>query len=184
MFLFASLPGNLLGNSRIPLTLKTLFARLGARDRFTVHPMCYNCHKIFPPEVATDKICPTCELELFRPATRRLFDTLDDGRSAPFESTDNDDPDEDKFVGVKREPHIVTPIQLLSAALQEFFARPGMVSAVNSWKTRTGTIEGELRSMQDADVWKTLRGNDGELLLFGPSAEEELRLGVTFSLDW
>ncbi|KAJ7720064.1 hypothetical protein B0H14DRAFT_3521066 [Mycena olivaceomarginata] len=36
----------------------------------------------------------------------------------------------------------------------------------------------------DAEVWKALRGHDGELFFFGSSAEEELRLGVTFSLDW
>ncbi|KAF7368239.1 hypothetical protein MVEN_00144000 [Mycena venus] len=59
-----------------------------------------------------------------------------------------------------------------------------MVSAVNAWKTRTGRVEGELRCMQDAEVWKTLRGHDGELFFFGPSAEEELRLGVSFSVDW
>jgi hypothetical protein len=59
-----------------------------------------------------------------------------------------------------------------------------MVSAVNAWKTRTGSVEGELKSMQDAEVWRPLRGHDGNLFFFGPSAEEELRLGVTFSLDW
>jgi hypothetical protein len=182
--LFAALPGNLLGNSPMPLTLKTLFARLGARDRFTVHPVCYNCHKIFLPGTSFDTVCPTCELELFRPATRQLFDTLDDGRPTRFESADDNDPDNDKPVVIKREPHMVAPVYLLSVALHEFFARPGMVSAVNSWKTRTGIVEGELRSMQDAEVWKALRGHDGESFFFGSSAEEELRLGVTFSLDW
>jgi hypothetical protein len=163
----------------MPLTLKTLFARLGARDRFTVHPVCYQCHKVFHPGVASNTVCPECELELFRPATQQLFDFLDDGHPTVFESAD----DEER-AAVKREPHMVAPTQLLSGALEEFFARPGMVSAVNAWKTRTGTVEGELRSMQDADVWRTLKGHDGEWFFFGPSAEDELRLGVTFSLDW
>ncbi|KAJ7907496.1 hypothetical protein B0H13DRAFT_2332311 [Mycena leptocephala] len=157
----------------MPLTLKTVFVRLGSRDRFTLHLVCYNCHKVFHPGAASDAVCPTCELELFRPATRRLSDALDDG---PL--------DNEELIVVKREPHMVAPIQLLSVALEEFFARPGMDSAVNAWKTRTGTVDGELRSMEDAEVWKELRGHDGELFFFGPSAEEKVRLGVTFSLDW
>ncbi|KAJ6572665.1 hypothetical protein B0H10DRAFT_1964333 [Mycena sp. CBHHK59/15] len=177
-FVFSALPGDLLRTARMLLTLKTVFSRLGARDQFTVYPVCYQCHKVFHPGVASDMICPDCELELFRPATRRLFDALDDGQPTVFESADN----EESF-GVNREAHMVAPIQLLSVALAEFFARPGMVAAVKAWKTRT-TVEGDLKCMQDGEVWKTLRGHDGELFFFGPSANEELRLGVTFSLDW
>jgi hypothetical protein len=78
---------------------------------------------------------------------------------------------------------MVAPIQTLSVALAQFFARPGMVSAVNAWKTRR-TVAGELRSMQDGNIWKTLRGHDGDPFFFSPSSEEEIRLGLTFSLDW
>lgn len=113
-----ALPVKLLGNSRMPLTLKTLFAQLGARDRFTVHPVCYNCHKVFLPGTDSDTVCPTCELELFRPATRRLFDALDDVRPIQSDSADSDNPDDDPPARVKREPHMVAPIQLLSVALQ------------------------------------------------------------------
>lgn len=176
---FTSLPGNLLrGTADMPTTLHTVFARLKARDRFTIHPVCYNCHKVFQPGIASNTFCPDCNLELFRPAPRRLFNALDDGQATVPAPGDGEE------VGdARREPHMVAPIQSLSVALAEFFARPGMVASVNAWKTRT-TVEGELRSMQDGELWRTLRGHDGELFFFGPSAAEELRLGVTFSLDW
>lgn len=161
----------------MPVTLKTVFARLGATDRFTVHPVCYRCHKIFSPGVRTNTICADCDLELFRPATRQLFEGLDDKQLAELEEGSNIN------VGLGRKPYMVAPIQLLSVALRDFFARPGMVAAVNGWKTRP-TVAGELRSMQDGDVWKTLRGPDGSSFFFRPSAQDELRLGVTFSLDW
>jgi hypothetical protein len=51
---FTSLPGNLLrGTADMPTTLHTVFARLKARDRFTIHPVCYNCHKVFQPGIAS-----------------------------------------------------------------------------------------------------------------------------------
>jgi hypothetical protein len=160
----------MLGTIRMPVTLKTVFSRLGIQDRFVVHPVCYNCHKVFQPGIDTATFCPACDLELFRPATKRLFDSVAEPGDA-----------EEPFVD--RVPYMVAPIQVLSVALAEFLTRPGMVSAVNSWKTRT-TVAGELKSMQDAEVWNTLKGQDGNLFFFGPSADEEIRLGVTFSLDW
>ncbi|KAJ7907977.1 hypothetical protein B0H13DRAFT_2499090 [Mycena leptocephala] len=61
--------------------------------------------------------------------------------------------------------------------------RPGMVSAVNAWKTQT-PHDRELNSMQDGYVWKEIKGPDGESFFHGPDAEKEIRLGVSCSLDW
>ena len=50
---------------------------------------------------------------------------------------------------------------------------------------RTWTqIDGEPRYMQDAKVWKTMKDTNGKLFFFGPHVEEEIHLGVSFSLDW
>jgi hypothetical protein len=78
---------------------------------------------------------------------------------------------------------MVSPIQLLSAGLHDFFKRPGMVEAVNSWKTRP-RVEGELNCMQDGKVWKTIKDGKGQPFFFAPEAADEIRLGVSFSLDW
>jgi hypothetical protein len=77
---------------------------------------------------------------------------------------------------------MVSPIQLLSSGLQDFFNRPGMVDAVEAWRKRP-SANGELKSMQDAEVWKTLKDAQGRSFFFGPHSEEEIRLGVSFSLD-
>lgn len=61
--------------------------------------------------------------------------------------------------------------------------RPGMVHEVNKWKTREGKRR-EWGSMQDGNVWKTIEGPDGRPFFFGPEANGEIRIGVTFSLDW
>lgn len=134
----------------MPLRLQTVFSRLKAQDRFTVHPVCYNCHKVFQPGTASNTFCPDCDLELFRPARRRLFDAIGDGKPTVPDPGDGEEAGDDR-----REPHMIAPIQSLSVALAEFFTRPGMVASVNAWKTRA-TVEGEFRSMQDGELWRTL----------------------------
>ncbi|KAJ7222107.1 hypothetical protein GGX14DRAFT_532195 [Mycena pura] len=60
-----------------------------------------------------------------------------------------------------------------------------MVSAVESWRTRTRTpVDGELKCMQDGRVWKEIKDTRGDSFFYGASSEEEIRLGVSFSLDW
>jgi hypothetical protein len=50
-FILSKLPGSLLGNIRVPITLKTVFTRLGIEDKFVVYPVWYNCHKVFQPGI-------------------------------------------------------------------------------------------------------------------------------------
>jgi hypothetical protein len=58
-----------------------------------------------------------------------------------------------------------------------------MVAAVDQWKTWP-RVPGESRSIQDGKIWQTIKGPDGQKLFYGDSSENEIRLGVTFSLDW
>ncbi|KAJ6628380.1 hypothetical protein B0H10DRAFT_2271548 [Mycena sp. CBHHK59/15] len=141
-FIFATIPGNLLGSQEIPRTLTTIFARLELTDRFMP--------AVIPASLGAEQI---------------------------------GEADDDLGYNAKRTPHLVAPIQLLSEGLKDFFDRPGMVRAVNSWKSRT-IVEGELRSMQDAKVWNTINGPDNKSFFFGGKSEKELRIGVTLSLDW
>ncbi|KAJ7114849.1 hypothetical protein C8R44DRAFT_629896, partial [Mycena epipterygia] len=176
-FIFASLPGNLLGGEQIPLTLTTIFSRLHLNDKFKTHPICHLCHKIFEPTSPPNTMCPDCNCAVYRPNTHGLLNHL-------F----NSDPilgDEHSDFGqtVNGTPKVVAPIQVLSDGLREFFARPGMVSAVEGWKTQR-TVAGELHSMQDASVWRTIKGPDNQLFFYGGDSDKELRIGVTFSLDW
>ncbi|KAJ7095601.1 hypothetical protein C8R44DRAFT_749152 [Mycena epipterygia] len=174
-FIFTTIPGNLLGGQRLPLTLTTIFSRLELRDRFKVHPVCHICHRIFDWN-AESTMCPNCDEALYRPQTRQLFRRL-------FVAEQIGDGDDNLAYNAKRTPHMVAPIQTLSDGLQDFFSRPGMIPAVNAWKTRH-TIPGELKSMQDAEVWRKIKGPDNTSFFFGPSSDNEIRLGVTLSLDW
>ncbi|KAF7346894.1 hypothetical protein MVEN_01441600 [Mycena venus] len=58
-----------------------------------------------------------------------------------------------------------------------------MVPAVNAWKARERSPD-ELRSIQDGEVWNTILGPDKKRFFFEGDSETEIRLGVTFSLDW
>ncbi|KAJ7142858.1 hypothetical protein C8R44DRAFT_866138 [Mycena epipterygia] len=143
--LFTSLPGNLLGNSRIPLTLKTVFARLGSHNRFTIHPFVQPVSWSYSDLRHGDSL--THWMVDLR--TTRNLSGLNGNRIWSLLSS-------------------CCLLHLKSFSLDlEWFLR---------------LMRGKLA--RDADVWKTLRGHDKELFFFGPSAKEEVRLGVSFSLDW
>ncbi|KAJ6532812.1 hypothetical protein B0H10DRAFT_1972920 [Mycena sp. CBHHK59/15] len=172
-FMFLKLPGDLLHpTDPMPVTLKTVFSRLGLQgDRFTSQILCYQCHRHFERDTPSDALCPDCETELFQPATRQLFQsvlTSITGTSAPEPA---------------RRPYLVSPVQLLSDSIREFFQRPGMVGAVNAWKIRPRT-PGESRSIQDGKVWRNIKGHDGQSFFHGDSSKTEIRLGTMIGLDW
>lgn len=161
---------HLIGSEKMPVTLPTVFARLGLKDdRFTLYLACYQCHQLFDRNLPFDTLCPECQIALFQPARRQLFE------SVVSTTTGGSTPD--------RKPHLVAPIQLLSDGLRDFFQRPGMVPAVNLWKRRPHT-PGESRTIQDGHVWSTIKGSDGQSFFYGESSENEIRIGTTFGLDW
>jgi hypothetical protein len=111
--------------------------------------------------------------------------TRENSDSDPWNDIISDSEDSGQPAGsTKRRPVVVTPIQLLSSGLRAFFKRPGMVSAVNSWKNRPPADNSELKSIQDGNVWKTLKAPDGTSFFSGPGSEDEIRLGVSFGFDW
>jgi DNA-directed RNA polymerase subunit RPC12/RpoP len=179
--IFSTLPSNTLGDETFPRTLTTIFSRFNLKDQFTEYPVCYLCHRIFEQSVGPDTLCPDCECRIFRPKPRSLFQRLFQSESEPVIVIDSDE----DMVGVPEEgqPYVVAPLQPLSDALQHLFERPGNVSAVNAWKSRR-QVPGELKCMQDAEVWKTIKGPDNKSFFFGGDCDKEIRLGVTFSLDW
>jgi hypothetical protein len=177
-FIFSMIAGDLVGAAAMPRTLKTVFSKLGMKDTFTVNPICFQCHRIFEPDITPDTFCPDCDEEVFgAPSPGAPHSDWDGNIDLGFaDEADSEGPG-------KRKPYVVAPVQLLSTALHEFFMRPGMVSAVNAWKTQT-PHDRELNSMQDGYVWKEIKGPDGESFFHGPDAEKEIRLGVSCSLDW
>lgn len=165
----------------MPVTLTTVLSRMGISDGFRVYPICYECHHIFvlASGATIPKTCPDCETVVLR--------SRDRSSAAASNLSDSDtDADDDQPTSTAGSPgpHMVFPMQSLSDSLQEMFQRPGMLDAVNAWKTRPLATHNKLRCMQDAAVWKQVKGPDGQSFFFGPSSKDELRIGVTFSLDW
>ncbi|KAK7002062.1 hypothetical protein R3P38DRAFT_2795073 [Favolaschia claudopus] len=97
-------------------------------------------------------------------------------------SGDDSDGGDDFGYRSNRTAHLVQPIQLLSDALRELLTRPGMVDAVNAWKRRP-IVAGELKSIHDANVWKTIQGPDGTSFFFGEDQTHAANCPPFFLLD-
>ncbi|KAJ7934054.1 hypothetical protein B0H13DRAFT_2306081 [Mycena leptocephala] len=138
----------------MPRTLKTVFAGFEMKDHFAVNPICFQCHVIFEPDIQPPTFCPECDEDVFGAPERD-----DENGWENADSDAGDTPNSPASGKRKRKPNMVSPIQLLSSGLQDFFNRPGMVDAVEAWRTRP-SADGELKSMQD-----------GETLDFGASQE-------------
>ncbi|KAJ7205556.1 hypothetical protein GGX14DRAFT_568891 [Mycena pura] len=164
-FIFSTLAGDLVGAVSLPRTLKTVFANFKINDNFAVHPVCFHCHFVFPPDVSEGTFCSDCDEEVFGAATR-------DADFGPPEDADLNLGDLPPTGSKKRKPYMVAPIQLLSTGLRDFFKRPGMVSAVDAWKTQIG-VDGELRCMQDGEVWKEIKDANEQPFFYGPDSDQE-----------
>ncbi|KAJ7219917.1 hypothetical protein GGX14DRAFT_389333 [Mycena pura] len=123
------------------------------------------------PRTLKSTFCPDCDEEVFGAG---IADN-DDVRGQA--DTPDDPPDVQPSPPRKRKPYMVAAIQLLSVGLHDFFKRPGMVSAVNAWKTRT-EVHGELRCMQDGKVWKEIKDVNKRPFFYGPESDEDIRFGV------
>lgn len=152
--------------AQIPINLTTVITRLDLDDRFQVFPLCKKCHRIFKSNIPSDTLCPDCGNALFRTVSHTLFRRLS-GRNPPSPP-----------------PICSVPMQALSSLLVEFLSRPGMEYAIESyWKTRT-CKDGFRADIMDGDIWKTAKGPDGKLFFDPEDTSDELRIGVTMSLDW
>ena len=79
-------------------------------------------------------------------------------------------------------PEAEVPYRSLSSLLQELLSQPGMEDEMDRWKTDPPR-KGRKREMYHGRVWDELRTHDGEAF-FDPDQEDELRIGLTISLDW
>jgi len=151
----------------MPTTLNTVLKRLDLQDRFTVLPACPQCHHHFPPQSPTSLICTKCDIPLFSTASHTLFQRLM-GREPSTPP-----------------PKMSVPVAPLSEQLIEFLARPGMEHVVEEYRERKTAPE-ELNCIMDGRVWNEIEGPDGKPFFNEASLTEpgEIRLGVTFAVDW
>ena len=77
------------------------------------------------------------------------------------------------------------PVAPLSQQLSDFLSCPGIEKIVEDWRERK-VIPGELNCIMDGQVWNKILGPDGKPFFDKESLTEpgELRLGVTYAMDW
>jgi hypothetical protein len=148
----------------IPLTLQTLFRRLGLKDKFSIHPVCYRCHRVYPPQIPANTLCLECQIPLYKIINNQGEDLH---KSKPRNAV----------------PHLQAPIRLLSSHLEELLLRDGMEEELEAWRQQP-SFDGHLRRIQDGRVWKEIKMENEELFFANPCPVEELRIGVAMSLDW
>jgi hypothetical protein len=158
--------GSLSFTDEIPTTLTTLFRQLGLQDDFTVYSVCYRCNHLYSATGNIQNACIQCNIPLYEKTTREYYaEALGEG------------------TGSRINPQLQAPIQLLSDFLEEFLARKGIEDEMEAWRKYESPQE-HLCHLQDGDVWKTIKDSEGHSFFENPCPKEELRLGITVSLDW
>ncbi|KII89951.1 hypothetical protein PLICRDRAFT_571426 [Plicaturopsis crispa FD-325 SS-3] len=153
-------------SGQMPVTLHTVINRLDITDKFTIHPICKGCHRIYAPGIAADSICKTCRTPLFKKASpfawRRLATHV---RPSPT-------------------PVSAAPIHLLSDQLADMLSRrPDIEAQCDEWKSHRRE-PGQYSKIMDGNVWHELKGPDGKKFFDADNDSDELRIGTTLSIDW
>jgi DNA-directed RNA polymerase subunit RPC12/RpoP len=150
----------------IPYTLDTVLTRLDLEDRFTISPACEVCQRNFSPSTSQGSRCPECNKALFIKSAPTLFQRLT-GRSPP-----------------PPPPRLSVPVRTLSALLTEAFAHGPLEDQVQEWISHSPQA-GQYNSFMDGRVAQELKDSTGNLFFDSNSlAANEIRLGVTWSIDW
>ncbi|KAG1896636.1 uncharacterized protein F5891DRAFT_912674, partial [Suillus fuscotomentosus] len=152
----------------LPTTLNTVIHRLDLHDCYDDELFCSHCHCIFPTDIPTNTLCSNCDSWLFKPVSNRLFRMVTGCKAQHTQCPP---------------PVCAAPIQVPSSLLVNFLAHGGNEVACESWQSCT-VKPGELHDISDGEVWCTIQGPDQAPFFSGMETSQELRIGVTISLDW
>lgn len=152
-------------------TLNTAFAHLALADYFEVRPMCPTCMRVFPHNSPSDAVCTHCSTPLFHETRPQDIPTKSSSATKPSRST--------------MKPKLRCPQNPLSNGILRLLSQDGIELQLDAWQSQL-TTPGKRSSIQDGEIWKTLRGADGNLF-FDNAAErqdaDELRIGITLGFD-
>ncbi|KAF8517878.1 hypothetical protein JB92DRAFT_3113381 [Gautieria morchelliformis] len=148
----------------MPITLKTTLKHLDLADRFTIFVVCPQCnslHDLLPePDRSADALCTLCASGLYTG-----FPSLFSTKSKP-----------------KFKPKLSAPSHLVSSLLVDFLAWAGIEEAVEQWRYDPRQ-DGIYKDIMDGQIWKNLEGPDGNTFFAHNLESDELRIGLTLSLD-
>ncbi len=152
----------------VPISLRTVFRRLGLVDEFEVHAMCETCRWVYPPDFYLLSLnCTYCNSPLYSDVR---------GVLAPSSS----DTPMDRPL-----PRLRCPQYPLSSSIVRFVWDGSNEVDSEVWRLEP-PVSGVKSRIQDGRVWKSLPASDGELFFDNsPNRKnpEELRLGITIGFD-
>ncbi|KAI0027268.1 hypothetical protein K488DRAFT_74674, partial [Vararia minispora EC-137] len=153
-------------------TLQSVLEHMGVEPSFRVLPVCPTCLEVHPDTLSDDATCSRCSEPLFR-RTRRL-----PNRSSPDTRTDAGD------AGPSR-PFLQFPYHSIEAQLRDILAVPGIEEELEKWRDLPRQ-PGRYTDSFDGRVLREIRGPDNRPFFENPSpvCDDELRIGVTFGIDW
>ncbi|KAG0703217.1 hypothetical protein DFH29DRAFT_874615 [Suillus ampliporus] len=144
-------------NKKVAGSLNTVFNHLNIKDNFNIHPVFPVCHHVYPHDSQGDTKCLNCSEPLFELSASRT----------------------------KPRPHLQCPQNPLSNAILRLLSRAGIEEELDAWHCHVPD-PGKRALIQDDEIWKTIKGNDGELF-FDNSPEhpdkDKLRIGITLGFD-
>jgi hypothetical protein len=130
--------------------------------------MCPQCPRVFPADSSAPRFCSACNAALFDEESHRHL-----SRDVPSEQNQ------------PTKPKLQCPQRLLSTSLPAFLNRPGIEDVLDEWRQNVPAPQ-KLKTVMDGNIWKTIRGNDGNLF-FDNSPDwpdpDELRIGITLGFD-
>lgn len=145
-------------SARLAKTLPTVSRRLGTDPEVVCLPVCPTCNAVFPHTTKHTR-CPSCDVDLFRASKCP-------GR-----------------IPARKYPYYPLRDQIRSILLQ-----PGLEEAADAWRS-VQRNDGKLRDVFDGDVARNIVDHKGGKFFRNDPGDEhgpdgELRLAVTFGLDW
>lgn len=153
--------------SHIPLTYKTLEKRLSTEPKFDALPVCPKCLEPHPI-THTGPLCTMCSSPMFTPT----------GERKPSASAD----------ATNGKPSLKFPYKSITEHLTELLSMDGVADMMDDWRTSPRKA-GVLGDIFDGNIAKSVKGVDGQPFfrnepLDRKGPDGELRIGLTFGMDW
>jgi hypothetical protein len=148
-------------------SLQSVLRNMDVEPDLKVLPVCPACQEPYPASREGPFLCSRCNTPVFSVTSSH------DSRRA----------------NVPRlvKPILQCPYMSIEAQLRAILAVPGMVNAMDGWRSSHRTA-GQYHDMFDGLVARQVRGVDGEPFfinpLIFPDGHQELRIGLVLGFDW
>jgi hypothetical protein len=149
----------------IRITLGSAMNALDLDPAPRILPVCISCQRVYPANTAHDAVCLPCNKPLF-----------DIKPSKPNQ-------ERRKVVRTNPKPVLPVAIKSIQEQLEEMLLVPGFEKSLQLWKD-VARLPGVYHDIHDGAICKEILGPDGKPFYCNPPLNNELRIGLSLSLDW